>query len=120
MHAEYVTDPVPWPRLRCAKCGMRVRQLREALSPSHSVLVFLSGEPLAWLVVGTGLLVGFFAEAVAILFVAWALLVPAGLGWLWFSRLRRASFLCQGCGHIGTYAECRNAARRFQSRVSQL
>jgi hypothetical protein len=99
MHAEYVTDPVPWPRLRCAKCGMRVRQMREALSPSHSVLVFLSGEPLAWLVVGTGLLVGFFAEAVAILFVAWALLIPAD---------------------IGTYAESRNAAHRFRSRVSQL
>lgn len=94
--------------------------MREALNPSHSLLVFLSGEPLAWLVVGAGLLVGYFAEAVAALFAAWALLIPAGLAWLWFSRLRRASFLCQGCGHIGSFAECRNAAHRFRSRVSQL
>jgi hypothetical protein len=118
MHFEYVTDPVPWPRLRCAKCGARVRQMREDLSVSHSVLVFLSGEPLAWLVVGLGLLVGYIAEAVALLFVAWAVLVPAGLAWLWFSRLRRASFLCQSCGHISNYAEAKCAARTWKTRLS--
>ncbi|MFN3438558.1 MAG: hypothetical protein ACK41V_12735 [Acidovorax sp.] len=112
MQIEYVTDPVPWPKLRCAKCGAHVRQMREDLSPKHSLLVFFSGEPLAWFIVGTGVLLGFFAEAVAVLLAAWALLVPAGLVWLWFSRLRRASFLCQSCGHISAYADARNAARR--------
>lgn len=119
MHAEYVTDPVPWPKLRCPTCGMHVRQMREALSPSHSLLVFLCGEPLAWLIVGSGLLLGFVAEALAVLFVAWAVMVPAGLGWLWLSRLRRASFLCASCGHISAYAEARQAARRLDSRVSR-
>jgi hypothetical protein len=115
MHIEYVTDPVPWLRLRCPKCGMPVRQIREDLKPSHSVLLFLAGEPLAWLVIGTGLLIGFLGEAVAFLFFAWAILVPVGAAWLWLSRLRRASFLCRGCGHISNYAEARGPAHRQPS-----
>jgi hypothetical protein len=95
-----------------------VRQIREVLNPSHGLLLFLSGEPLAWVVVGTGLLIGFVAEAVAFLFLAWAILVPAGLAWLWLSRLRRASFLCQGCGHVSSYAEARSSAHRWQSQIS--
>jgi hypothetical protein len=109
MQIEYVTDPVPWPRLRCSKCGMPVCQIREDLKPSHSVLLFLAGEPLAWLIIGTGFLAGFLAEAVTVLFVAWAVLVPAGVAWVWFSRLRRASFLCRGCGHVSDYAEARRS-----------
>lgn len=112
MHIEYVTDPVPWPRLRCSKCGMPVRQIRETPNPSHSLLLFLMGEPLAWLVIGTGLLIGFLAEAVTFLFFAWVILVPAGAAWLWLSRLRSASFLCRGCGHVSNYAEARSSARR--------
>lgn len=86
---------------------MPVRQIREDLKPSHSVLLFLAGEPLAWLVIGTGFLVGFLAEAVTFLFFTWAVLVPAGVAWVWLLRLRRASFLCRGCGHVSGYAEAR-------------
>jgi hypothetical protein len=94
---------------------MPVRQIREDLKSSHSVLLFLAGEPLAWLVIGTGLLIGFLGEAVAFLFFAWAILVPVGAAWLWLSRLRRASFLCRGCEHISNYAEARGPAHRQPS-----
>lgn len=118
MHIEYVTDPVPWPKLRCSKCGMPVRQIREDPKPSHSVLLFLAGEPLAWLVIGTGFLIGFLAEAITFLFFAWAILVPAGVAWVWLSRLGQASLLCRGCGHVSDYGGARNSARRRKPRGS--
>lgn len=107
MQIEYVTDAVIWPKLRCEKCGHHLRQIREDLTPSQSLGVFLCGEPLAWLVVSLGAVIGFVAQAVAILLVAWAILIPSGITWLYLSRLRRASFLCQSCGHISGYAAAR-------------
>lgn len=92
--------------------------MRESLSPSQSLLAFVCGEPLAWLVVGIGAVVGYVAQAVAVLFIAWAVLVPAGLAWLYLSQLRLASFLCSGCGKVSGYAEARSAARKWQAPVS--
>ncbi|KRD26770.1 hypothetical protein ASE39_00160 [Acidovorax sp. Root267] len=109
MQMEYVTDPVVWPKLRCEHCGHRLRQMREDLTPAQSLGVFLCGEPLAWLVVSLGAIVGLVADAVVVLCVAWAIIVPSGVSWLYMLRLRRASFLCSSCGHICGYAAARSA-----------
>lgn len=110
MQIEYVTDAVLWLKLRCIKCRGPVRQMREDLSGSQSVFIFLCGEPLGWLVVGGGALLGFFADALVFMLLAWLVITPIGLVWLYLHRLRRASFLCSGCGHVNSYAEARRSA----------
>jgi len=118
MDIAYVSDPVLWPKLRCAKCQGKVRQMRESLSGKESLVIFLCGEPLAWLVIGVGAVVGYLAEATALVFFAWAVLFPIRLVWLHLSHLRRASFLCSACGHISGYAQARMSARLWQLRSS--
>ena len=114
MQIEYVTDAVPWPALRCVKCRGKVRQMREDFSARQNVLIFLCGEPLVWVVAGVGLLVGYLAEAIALVVIAYAVLAPPGLFWLYMSRLHRASFLCSDCGHIGGYVESRRSASQVR------
>jgi hypothetical protein len=115
MEIEYVTDPVLWPKLRCASCRGPVRQMREELSASQSLLVFLLGEPLGWLVLAIGVLAGLLAEALLLMLVV----VPFGLVWLYVHRLYRASFLCSRCTHISSYTEARQSARLWQAQVKQ-
>lgn len=111
MHIEYVTDPVVWPKLRCAECQGKVRQMRASLSGKENLAIILCGEPLAWLVIGFGAVVGYMVEAVVIMFLTWAVLFPIGLVWLYLSHLHRASFLCSACGHISSYARARKSTR---------
>jgi hypothetical protein len=110
MRIEYVTDAVPWPKLRCLNCQGSVRQMREHLSGSQGLLLYLCGEPLGWLVFGGAVLLGLVAKAVALLVLAWGVIAPVGALWLYLHRLRRASFLCSMCGHVNGYAEARRAA----------
>lgn len=118
MQIEYVTDAVLWPKLRCIQCEGSVRQMREDLSASQNLLVFLCGEPLGWLVFGGAVLLGFVVEAIVLMLLAWVVVAPAGLVWLYLHRLRRASFLCSKCGHVSTYAEARRSARLWQLRTT--
>jgi hypothetical protein len=118
MQIEYVTDAVFWPKLRCVRCQGPVRQMREYLSATQSVLDFLCGEPLGWLVFGGAVVLGFVAEAIGLMLFAWAVLAPAGLVWLYLHRLRRASFLCSSCGHVNSYAEARRSARLRHLRTT--
>lgn len=116
MQVEYVTDAVLWPRLRCIKCRGSVRQMREDLSGSQGVLIFFCGEPLAWLVIGGGALLGLYADALLLMFFVWCVLGPVGLVWLCLHRQRRASFLCSEFGHVNSYVESRRGARVPQGR----
>jgi hypothetical protein len=119
MEIEYVTDPVLRPKLRCASCRGPVRQMREELSASQSLLVFLLGEPLGSLVLAIGVLAGLLAEALLLMLFAWLVVVPFGLVWLNVHRLYRASFLCSRCTHISSYTEARQSARLWQAQVKQ-
>jgi hypothetical protein len=93
--------------------------MREQLSASQSLSVFLLGEPLGWLVLAMGMLAGLFVEALFLMLFAWLVVVPFGLVWLYLHRLYRASFLCSRCAHISGYADARQSARVWQARAKQ-
>jgi hypothetical protein len=85
--------------------------MREELGGNESLVVFLCGEPLAWLILGVGAAIGYVAEAITFIFFAFGVLLPMGAAWLYRSRLRRASYLCSSCGHFSSYAQARASAR---------
>ena len=107
MPLEYVTDAVIPGLLRCPNCASKVRQMRQEL-PAHQRFSFaLCGEPLAWVVVGLGAIVGLVAEAVVALLLAWVVLGLPALGWLYLSHLRRSDFSCSACGTHSSYIQAR-------------
>ena len=111
MNIEYVTDPVLLLKLRCPQCRSKVRQMREELPASLGLSIIFSGEPLAWLVVGIGAVVGYATEAIWAFVLTWAILGPPVMVWIYLSRLRKSEFLCSTCGARTDYAGARRCAR---------
>jgi hypothetical protein len=119
IEVEYVTDPVPFfVRLRCPACNGHVRQMREELSARQHILMFLCGEPLGWIVFAVGSAVGYVMLALAGLILAWLVIGPILLAWLYVTRLRNSEFLCRACGRRSSYLEARRQALA-PARVSQ-
>lgn len=109
---EYITDPVILPRLCCPTCGSKVRQIREELSAQHGFAIALCGEPLAWLVMAIGGMVGYATQTLWALVVFWVIFGVPSMAWLYISRLRKSEFLCSKCEVRSSYTEVRGAAQR--------
>lgn len=103
---EYVTSPVLHRRLACPKCRARVRQMHGGHTDNETMALFLLGEPLAWVVVGAGFLIGYVAESLLAICAIWIL---GGLAWYEW-RLRRSTFLCPNCKELCSFAQARAAA----------
>ena len=105
MKIEYVTDPVFFPRLRCPKCRGRVRQFRHEHDGTE-LAIFLSIEPIGYVVLGLGVLVGFLWQAIWLFVV----LSAALLSWFYVRHLRRVEYSCIKCKGVFDYAAVRRAA----------
>lgn len=106
---EYVTDPVLHvPPLRCPACRFRVRQIREE-PPANGWWVVL-GEPAIWAVIGLGAMFGVVWQTAFALLFALFVGLPTALVWLYLRRLRKAQFLCKGCGGQFSFDAVRRGA----------
>ena len=110
MQFEYVTYAVPPGLLRCPHCGSKVRQVSQELPAGQSFAIALCGEPLAWVIIGVGALVGLAAQAVVAVLLVWVAVGLPALVWLYLSHLRRCDFLCTTCKAQSGYVQARSAA----------
>ena len=98
-------NPVLFPRLRCPRCRVSVRQIPHEPGNIEAGF-FLLTEPVGYVVFGVGVVLGFEWQWVWLFIL---LCVPPFI-WLHAHQLRRSQYSCIKCQGVFDYAAVRRTA----------